>query len=401
MSLRKVVALLAGFALAAGLLGSGIGAQFTDQVTAQEHINVGTFSCQISDATNGAVIAPDHKSVSYTAPTIMSSAPDSAPFSFTVKNDGAIADVLTVATSPAISSPWSIIGAPFAPVALSTGDIHTYDTGIAWTELSNTNLAQSGTVTWTVTCAENLPAAIFDNTPSVLPSNLPSWGAEAYYFDEWGAGVTFAGTARKLGTATVIMSSWACETGNWTDGSCVTTPGHTYNVPIRFNIYNVGPSNSVGSVIATETHTFAIPYRPSADATHCTASDAGKWFDGAVCKNGLANKITFTFSGQTLPNSVIFGIAYNTSTNGYTPEGPGNHPEDSLNIATYPGTDMNGGTEVAPVLGTWVPNGLSVYGARSAADGGTGVFAGPVTTVSSDMGPFGSLMPAVQIKATN
>ena len=160
MSLRKVVGLLAGFALAVGLIGAGVGAVFTDSVTAQENINVGAFSCKIVAATpigasNG--IALDGKSVTYTAPTIMSSAAGSAPFSFTVENTGAIAEVLTVSTSPSVSAPWSIIGAQFAPMPLAAGAQTTYDTGISWTQLQNANIGQQGTITWTVNCGEVPP----------------------------------------------------------------------------------------------------------------------------------------------------------------------------------------------------------------------------------------------------
>jgi hypothetical protein len=152
VSLRKVAALLAASGLIVGLIGSGVGAQFYDSVTANEHINVGTFSCVISDATPGASGVGTH-SVSYTAPDITSSAPASAPFFFTVHNTGSIADVLTVSTSP-VSSPFSIIGAPFGPVHLAGGATHTYDTGVQWGELDNSWLGQTGTVTWTVNCNE-------------------------------------------------------------------------------------------------------------------------------------------------------------------------------------------------------------------------------------------------------
>ncbi len=158
MSLRKMVGLIAGFALAVGLLGAGVGASFTDLVTAKENINVGTFQCKIIAATpSAAALSADGKSLTYTAPDIMSSAAGSAPFSFTVQNTGTIADVLTVSTSPVLSAPWSIINAPFAPVPLAAGGTHLYSTGIAWAELSNANLGTSGTVTWTVNCGEVPP----------------------------------------------------------------------------------------------------------------------------------------------------------------------------------------------------------------------------------------------------
>ena len=95
MSLRKTVGLLAAFALAVGMIGAGVSAQFTDQVKAQENIDVGTFSCKIVNPSMGNV-TPDGKSLVYTAPKIESSAPSSAPFTFTVQNTGSIADVLKI-----------------------------------------------------------------------------------------------------------------------------------------------------------------------------------------------------------------------------------------------------------------------------------------------------------------
>ena len=71
------------------------------------------------------------------------------------------------------------------------------------------------------------------------------------------------------------MSSFGCESGTWNGSDCVTTPGATFSHPITLNIYNVGPSNSVGSLLGTRTQTFNIPFRPSADDTNCTGA-----FDG-------------------------------------------------------------------------------------------------------------------------
>lgn len=413
MTLRKTAGLLVAFGLLVGLMQSGVAAQFADQVTASQSISVGTFSCGITSATPGAVLGNVDglgyaHSVTYTSSPIMSSAPGSAPFFFVVKNTGSIPDVLTVSTS-IVSSPFGIIGAPFAPQHLNGGASFTYNTGVQWGELTNANLGQSGTVTWNVNCGEDAAAAgnvIFDNSPATVPSNLPSYGPEAYYFNEWGAGVTFPVSGpRKLATATVTMSSWACQSGSWDAGNCATTPGATFTAPMTFNVYNVGAGNTVGTKIATQTQTFVLPYRPSADPGHCPADpnnyapNAVKWFDGATCYNGKAANITFTFSGETLPDSVIFGISYNTSTNGYAPVGAGNGgPLDSLNVATYPGTGV-GTPAVAPSVGTWLPDGLSVYAANSVAGGGSGLFTGPTTSVSSQMNGFGGYMPAVQITA--
>jgi len=72
-----------------------------------------------------------------------------------------------------------------------------------------------------------------------LPGNIPSYGGEAYSFNEIGNEVNLAPSTEPLTDVTVTMSSWACETGGWTGPTpCTTTPGQTYAVPITFNIYN-------------------------------------------------------------------------------------------------------------------------------------------------------------------
>src|SRR6185503_2306480 len=107
--------------------------------------------------------------------------------------------------------------------------------------------------------------AIYDNIPNPLPGNLSSWGFEATGTSEFGDRVMFApATPRNLSTVTVTMSSWGCQSGTWNGGNCVTTSGATFSHPITLNIYNVGPSNTVGSLIGSVTQNFNIPYRPSA-----------------------------------------------------------------------------------------------------------------------------------------
>ena len=52
---------------------------------------------------------------------------------------------------------------------------------------------------------------IYDSTVSPQPGNLPSVGAEAFAFNEFGDGITFAGTVRTAKTVTITMSSWGCQ----------------------------------------------------------------------------------------------------------------------------------------------------------------------------------------------
>jgi hypothetical protein len=406
VTLRKTAALLAAFGIMVGLIGSGVGAQFTDQVIAQENINVGSFGCQFTNA-NGDLLG---KSITYNAPDIMSSAPSSAPFTMMVKNTGSIPAWFHVTDGGVLGTnngPFS--GIPVGPInpvgPIAGGGVATFNAGLQWSELSSDQLTQSYSIIYTVACSDNGPQVILDNTPALLPSNLESDGPEAYGFNEWGPGVQFDGTARKLATATVTMSSFACESGSW-DGvpsPCVSTPGHTYAVPITFNVYNVGTGGVVGSLITTKTQVFAIPFRPSGDPIHCPADPsyyaphAVKWWDGTKCNNGQAVNITFTFSGQMLPNTAILGVTFNTRDFGYAPTGVAG-PTDALNIGMYPSS----GVVTAPSVGHWLPDGSHTYLSVGPAGGPQTPFIGSAPVTSNPGGDnFVGKMPAIQITATS
>jgi hypothetical protein len=192
---------------------------------------------------------------------------------------------------------------------------------------------------------------------SPLPGNLPSFGAEAYAFNEFGNEVTFAGTNRQLTNVVVTLSSWGCVAGHWYSGDCSTPAGATFSEPITLTIYNPPAADSArpGSVITAVTQNFAVPYRPSA-SPRCTD---GRWWDASLktCFNGAAVNVTFNLANVTAPDTVVYGIAYNTSHYGYDPITDssscpaGGCGYDSLNIAVSneqtnvsAGTDRNPGT---------------------------------------------------------
>jgi hypothetical protein len=180
---------------------------------------------------------------------------------------------------------------------------------------------------------------VYNSIPLSLPTNLPSLGYEATSTSEFGDAVTLAGNARALTSATVLMSNWALESSYESVG---TSAG--YNVSLTFSLYDAGPGGInplVGSLLARSTLANAfIPWRPEA-----SASCPGTQFqapDG--CFNGLATPVTFAFNGESLPDTVIFGLAFNTADYGANPiHAPG--PYNSLNFATSggatTGTDLN------------------------------------------------------------
>ena len=185
MSVRKIAGLAAAFALAAGLIGGGVSAAFTDSVSAKQNIQVGTFSCQIVAPSSGT-IAGDAKSVEFTSPTIMSSLPGNAPFTFTVKNVGSIPQALTVSAT-ALSAPWSDMLTDTGPVALPAGGTHTFAAGVAWTDLGNSNIGQKGSIIYTVNCGEGPTISAVVSGPEAPLGAVSGYGSPAMRFTVAGA----------------------------------------------------------------------------------------------------------------------------------------------------------------------------------------------------------------------
>ena len=117
---------------------------------------------------------------------------------------------------------------------------------------------------------------IFDSTdPNGPPTNMVSYGPEAYSFQTIGDKINFkSGTARSLNNVTVTLSSWACQQGSWNGKNCVTQSGATFSQPITLS--DLGTRMHTKAQIATSTKTFDVPYRPSA-SPKCTGANAGKW----------------------------------------------------------------------------------------------------------------------------
>lgn len=171
---------------------------------------------------------------------------------------------------------------------------------------------------------------VYKNALPNLIDNVPSLGYAATGTSEFGSLLGLAGTARHSKAATITMSVWSCQHGNWNAG-CVTTPGTKFSVPITLTLYNaVGPDDEPGVVLDQETVNAQLHYRPSANPT----CDDPTQFENANghCQNGQPENVTFPLHGVALPNQVIVGIAYDTQVAGYSPTGT-TGPADSLNVA--------------------------------------------------------------------
>jgi hypothetical protein len=204
---------------------------------------------------------------------------------------------------------------------------------------------------------------LYNSIPDPLPPNVPSLGYQATQTAEFGDLIQFdPGTSRGLWSVTALMSDWAVAS---TYGS--TDPGWYH--PITLNLYNVDSSSGTpqpGSLIASVTQTFFIPWRPEASpgcGSGWRASDGN-------CYGGMAFEVTFDLNNLLVPDQLIYGIAFNTNTWGSQPLGtPG--PYESLNFGLST-TAPTIGSRPLPDTAYWNTQAASNYTDNGA--GGVGTF---------------------------
>jgi MYXO-CTERM domain-containing protein len=157
-------------------------------------------------------------------------------------------------------------------------------------------------------------STIYSNIPATLAGNYPSQPFQAQQTFEFGDRINFGGADRLLQSATITMSSWALSP----DAST------SFDHPLTLNIYAAGSGNTPGALLGTVTQVQTILYRPAV----WNNPDTGNPYGGIACN------VTFDLSGLNLtaPDSIVWGIAYNTQTYGANPIGS-DGPWNSLNVA--------------------------------------------------------------------
>lgn len=218
-------------------------------------------------------------------------------------------------------------------------------------------VALAAAAIFAVTASAASAAEIIYNDLEAPAGNVVSQAFEATQTSSFGDQVEFGETARKNPTITVVMSSWACESGTWNNDNCVTKAGAKFEWPIKWDLYNVSGTNSIGSRIGGGLERFAMPYRPSA-SPKCTGAEAGEWIHAGQCFNGKAFKLNMPIKGVTVPSKAIIVISFNTSDYGATPQRPKpcdsepqGCPYDSLNVGVQDGFSNPAGTPPSP--GAW------------------------------------------------
>ncbi|MGA3371222.1 MAG: PEP-CTERM sorting domain-containing protein [Terracidiphilus sp.] len=208
---------------------------------------------------------------------------------------------------------------------------------------------------------------IYNTIPNSLPPNLPSEPYQANSSGEFGGLIQFAGNSPSytLTSATVAMSDWALAS-DWTpNGTTITASG--FYVPLTLNLYDVSANNTVGALLASDSVDAFIPWRPPASAGCTGGAYLGS---NGSCYNGSLSTVTFDLTGVTAPDEIIYGLAFNTTSNGTDPTGV-DGPYDSLNfgLSTSPPTV---GSNPLPGTAYWETTNASDYADHGA--GGLGTF---------------------------
>jgi hypothetical protein len=217
-------------------------------------------------------------------------------------------------------------------------------------KLATALLLTTGAIAITASAAG--AAVVFNNTPKPIPGNVPSLGFASDSTTQFGGQVEFLnGKSVTPSKISVLMSSWAC--GNLKGGSeCKTTRGQTFPYKITLNIYNVGTENEPGTLIATETPTINVPYRPSA-AKHCPATSEGGVGWGKECLNGKAFEANFPAAELVWTNPAIKRLPATAIISvGYEPYSEENQGQDSLNVGLTEVANSQPSVGESPLLKT-------------------------------------------------
>jgi len=153
---------------------------------------------------------------------------------------------------------------------------------------------------------------VYSNIPAKPIGNYLSVSFEATLTSQFGGEVELAGTARSKPTVTVMMSSWACQTGSVDEQNCSTPkPRKTFKVPLTVRVYNAAELEE--GPVAEIVKNVKMSYRPSASAK-CAE---GRWYDEAdeACYNGYSFPISVKIGKlKKMPKKAVISVAYQAST---------------------------------------------------------------------------------------
>jgi hypothetical protein len=178
-----------------------------------------------------------------------------------------------------------------------------------------------------VAAASATPAKVVYSNLNTVPAavnghpNEDTYSAAPFEFP-FGGIVEFSHRPGVLKSLTAQVDSFTCEHGVYQLENCFTArPGKKFSYELTANVYEVGAGDKLGTLVATSTERFKIPFRPTTN-TECPPTPEGKGF-GVNCDVGgyLATVtfkhflpaavlpeqaiVTFTDTGSDSPSDVV------------------------------------------------------------------------------------------------
>lgn len=173
---------------------------------------------------------------------------------------------------------------------------------------------------------------VYNSLKTPLPGSLSAENYQASRIAELGQKITLNGSARTLNSITICLVTWGYQ-------SKYGLLDATWNCDVTLNLYAVNESDNTipGQQLLSITKPFAINWRPEPDAS---CGDT-RWLAPEGCKNGQAFTIDLdTLETITLPDELIFGIAFNTQNGGANPIGAVTPSNDLAFAVNFDGTGI-------------------------------------------------------------
>jgi len=195
----------------------------------------------------------------------------------------------------------------------------------------------------------------YNTVPDPLPYSVPSHSFEAQGTSEFGEKITLSSnTGRHLARVAVVMVNYGQTPAGWGGPNGVATPSYSWPITLKLYAPDLTPIASVTKVVD-------VPARPESNQAACGGP---YWLaPNGTCYGGFAFEVSFDLDA-TLPDSLVYSIAYNTQGNGPKQTGQWGY-YNNLNVGMVPGTpetlystitpayDTGAGTFTTPTPGTF------------------------------------------------
>jgi hypothetical protein len=156
------------------------------------------------------------------------------------------------------------------------------------------------------TASAAAPKVVYNNlntvptTVNMFP-NEDTYSESPFYFP-FGGLVEFSHRPGTIKSMTAQVDSFTCEHGLYNYENCYTgNPSKKFSYELTASIYEVGAGDEPGTLVASSTETFKIPFRPSTNIS-CPPTGEGKGF-GPNCDVG-GYLVTIKFKKFT-PKAVL------------------------------------------------------------------------------------------------